>query len=171
MVRGQDCQERCYVEGVTYLARCRRCKERQVLEGVQEDDIVDECYIGESHRSVYTRSEAHFGIYKQGKGGVSNQPEEEEERDDEKAGSFMREHTLKCHGGVFSTNKMDDYEFLVINRHKKVFRRQLEEAILQDWAQGWGMIKQGKRTFRMNRNVLNSKFEHWRPRPVFIVGR
>ena len=44
----------------------------------------------------------------------------------------MREHTLKCHGGVFSTNKMDDYEFLVINKHKKVLRRQLEEAILLD---------------------------------------
>ena len=99
------------------------------------------------------------------------QLEEEGERDDEKAGSFMREHTLKCHGGVFSTNKMDDYEFLVINKHKKVLRRQLEEAILLDWAQGRGMIKLGKRTLRMNQNVLNSKFEHWRPRPVFIVGR
>ena len=159
------------MEGVAYLARCGRCRERQVLEGVQEKDIIDECYIGKSHRTVFSRSEAHFSIYKPGKGGVCNQLEEEGECGDEKAGSFMKEHTIKCHEGVFSTNKMDDYEFLVINQHRKVLRRQLEEAILLDWAQGRGIIKLGKRIFRMNQNVLNSKFEHWRPRPVFIMGR
>ena len=105
------------MEGVTYLARCRRCRERQVLEGVQEKDIIDECYIGKSHRSVFTRSEAHFSIYKPGKGGVSNQLEEEkgEMSELEKTGSFMMEHTIKCHGGVSSTYKMDDYEFVVFN--------------------------------------------------------
>ena len=88
-----------------------------------------------------------------------------------KAGSWMREHTLRCHGGVFSADKLHDYEFILLHHHSKVLRRQLEEAILLDWAQNRGVIKLGRRIFKINKNVLNSKFEHWRPRPVFIVGR
>ena len=64
----------------------------------------------------------------------------------------MREHTNKCHGGVFSPNKM-------------------EEAIHLNWAQGRGVIKLVKRILKMNKKVLNFKFEHWHPRPVFIEGR
>ena len=71
----------------------------------------------------------------------------------------------------FLKNKMNDYEFVVLHHHKKVLRRELEEAIFLDWAQSRGVMKLGKRMFRINRNVLNSKFEHWRPRPVFTVGR
>ena len=59
-----------------------------------ERDVVDECYIGETHRSVFTRSEAHVNTYKPGKQGVINHLEEEGGNDEEKAGSFMREHTL-----------------------------------------------------------------------------
>ena len=94
--------------------------------------------------------------------------EDEEMR---KAGSWMREHTLQCHQGVFSQDKLLDYEFFPIHAHSKVLRRQLEEAILLDWAQGRGVLKLGKEVLRVNRQVLNSKFEHWRPKPVFIVGR
>ena len=83
----------------------------------------------------------------------------------------MREHTLKCHQGIFSRDKLQDYEFFLLHSHTKVLKRQLEEAILLDWAQGRGVLKLGRRVFRVNRNVLNSKFEHWRPKPVFIVGR
>ena len=37
------------------------------------------------------------------------QLDEEGESDEEEAGSFMKEHTIDCHWGLFSTNKMDDY--------------------------------------------------------------
>ena len=83
----------------------------------------------------------------------------------------MREHTLECHGGIFSEDKTEDYEFILLNSHSKVIRRQLEEAIFLDWAQARGVLKLGRRVYRVNRRVLNSKFEHWRPKPVFIVGR
>ena len=73
----------------------------------------------------------------------------------------MREHTLECHGGVFSEDKTEDYEFILLNSHGKVIRRQ----------QGRGVLMLGRRVYRVNRGVLNSKFEHWRPKPVFIVGR
>mgnify|MGYP007123539799 CR=1 FL=1 len=83
----------------------------------------------------------------------------------------MREHTLECHSGVFSKEKQNDYEFFQLNTHSKVLRRQLEESILLDWAQGKGVLKLGKRIFKVSRAVLNSKFEHWRPQAVFICGR
>ena len=66
---------------------------------------------------------------------------------------------------------MEDYDFLVINHHSKVLRRQMEKAILLDWAQGRGVLMLGKRIFKINKKVLNSKFKHWRPRPVFILGK
>ena len=95
----------------------------------------------------------------------------EEDEESMKAGSWMREHTLRCHGGVFSVDKLQDYEFILLHHHSKVLRRQLEEAILLDWAQNRGVINLGRRSFKICKKVLNSKFEHWRPRPVFITGR
>ena len=47
----------------------------------------------------------------------------------------------------------------------------LEEAILIDWAQERGVIKYKGCVYKVNKRILNSKIEHWRPRPVFIVGR
>ena len=85
------------------------------------------------------------------------------------AGSWMRGHTLQCRQGVFSQDRMQDYEFLVINTHSMILRRQLKEAILLDWAQSRGVFNLGKKVVRVNRRV--HKFEHWRPKPVFIVGR
>ena len=41
LAREEDCQERCYLEGVTCLARCRRCRQGEVQEGVEEREIVD----------------------------------------------------------------------------------------------------------------------------------
>ena len=46
--------ERCYREGVTYLGRFKRCREKQPEDGALEKDVVDEVYIGESHRSIVT---------------------------------------------------------------------------------------------------------------------
>ena len=144
---------------------------------MEEVDVVDEVYVGESHRSIVTRARSHFEVYKpqgrpggaEGRGVARGVGEEDEEM--RKAGSWMREHTLQCHGGEFSHNKMDDYEFVFLRSHSKVLRRQLEEAIFLAWAQGRGCIKVGNLQFKVNRNILNSKIEHWRPRPVFIIGR
>ena len=90
---------------------------------------MEEVYIGETHRSLVTRAEAHFGLYKPGRGGREAREEEgrsqEEVEELRKAGSWMREHTYIHHGGVFSEVKTDDYEFLMLGVHRKVLRRQL----------------------------------------------
>ena len=46
-----------------------------------------------------------------------------------------------------SKNKFEDGEFFMLNSHTKGPRRQLEEAILLDWAQGRGVFRLGKREF------------------------
>ena len=57
---GEECQMRCYKEGVGYVGRCRRCYLRQVgEEGKKEQDVVLETYQGESRRSVVTRARSH----------------------------------------------------------------------------------------------------------------
>ena len=94
------------------LARCRRCREKQIEEGVAEEDVVDKVYIGESHRSIVTRSREHFSTYKAG--GPRREEaggREEEDEESRKTGSWMREHTLECHSSVFSKEKQNDYEF------------------------------------------------------------
>ena len=123
LAREEDCQERCYLEGVTCLARCRRCRQRQVQE---EREFVDQCYIGETHRSVVTRSETHFSLYKPGAGEVggavrAGQGHEGGGRgeDEEKEGSWMKEHTVIFQWGVFSTDKMSDYEFIVLTNTER----------------------------------------------------
>ena len=45
--QGEKCRERCCREAITYLARCRRCRDRQTEEGVSDEDILDKAYIGE----------------------------------------------------------------------------------------------------------------------------
>ena len=56
--------------------------------------------------------------------------------------------------------KLDDYEFVILRHHLKVLRRQLEEAIFLNWAQGKGSIEVGKLNFQVNKMILNSKIEH-----------
>ena len=150
--------------------------QQDLRQGAGEEEVVEEVYIGETHRSLVTRARAHFGLYKPSKGGREVRREEgisPEEEDEElrKAGSWMREHTYTHHGGVFSEEKTDDYEFILLGVHRKVLRRQLEEAILIDWAQERGVFKYKGMVYKVNKRILNSKIEHWRPRPVFIVGR
>ena len=58
---------------------------------------MDQCYIGETHRSVVTRSETHFGLYNpggRGGGGAVRAGKGQEGggrgEDEENAGSWMK---------------------------------------------------------------------------------
>ena len=42
---------------------------QELEEGVKEEDVVYQIYIGESHRSIVTRCRTHLDVYKPGKGG------------------------------------------------------------------------------------------------------
>ena len=63
--RGQDCRDRCYRESVGYAGRCRRCITAQREQGVTDDDMKHSVYLGESSRSLPSRSAFHFRDYTQ----------------------------------------------------------------------------------------------------------
>ena len=83
----------------------------------------------------------------------------------------MKEHTIKEHGGVMSVDKKDDYGFFLLGSHRKPLTRQLEEAVLMDRAEKVGSVKVDGKEVRVDRELLNSKFEFYRPRAVQITGR
>jgi hypothetical protein len=65
VINGENCYEACYTESVGYVARCRRCRTEQLQAGKEETEVVDVVYIGESSRSLPTRSSLHFRDYRQ----------------------------------------------------------------------------------------------------------
>ena len=62
-VSGRECRERCQNVGLVYRAICTRCEKDQEREGVPEEDRVLNMYLGESSRTLYTRSHEHIGDY------------------------------------------------------------------------------------------------------------
>ena len=131
-------------------------------------------YIGESHRSIVTRSRSHFELYKNSNKrtpSVESTNQGDLESMESKAGSWMKEHTLKEHGGVISENKGDDYGFHLLGNHRKPLSRQLQEAVLMDKAENTGKLMVGRKEVRVDKVLMNSKFEYYRPRSVQINGR
>ena len=96
-----------------------RWRERQVLEGVREEHIVDKVYNNETNRSV-VQSVNIISTYT---------------IQTSRTISLAKQNTLQCNGGVSSTDKIEDNKFFLLNSHTKVLKRQLEEAILLDWDQ------------------------------------
>ena len=48
-----------------YAARCRRCRTEQIQAGKLGNEVTDSVYLGESSRSLPTRSSLHFRDYRQ----------------------------------------------------------------------------------------------------------
>ena len=166
---------RCYREGVVYLARCRRCHLHQLEEGKQEQEVVEEVYLGESSRSVVTRARQHHNDYELAMRKVASEggslprvkvskPGGQEE---EEVSSWMADHTVTCHTGEVSENLLNDYDFMVIGTWKKPLQRQVEESvrIRNARTRGFLMLGRGKRKKKMlvNKQILNRKLENFSP--------
>ena len=124
---GEDCRERCYRESVGYAARCRRCHAAQVAQGVKEEDVQHQVYLGETSRSLPIRLEFHIRDYGQDIKKNTNkkstesasdvrrrrgsEEEEEEGNTPSSVSSWMADHARDSHNGVISADPMTDYEF------------------------------------------------------------
>ena len=112
------CQERCYKEGIGYIGTCVRCKEKQIEEGMPKDQIIDYSYIGETARSLYTRSKQHLDAYRSNFG--VRKPID----------SWMWEHTMSHHEGVVGAHQgAMDYQFRLQGIFRKPLQRQVDEAV------------------------------------------
>ena len=144
------------------MGRCIRCK------GVEGGDYA---YVGETHRSIVSRSRSHYSLYRPGNiEPTESQNQCEEGPDDFKCGSWMKAHTIEKHGGVFSDNKQDDYEFIPLGTHRKPLSRQVEESLLIRKGETKGEVRVGKKVYRVQKTLLNSKAEYYSPRAIVLVG-
>ena len=189
--RGQDCRDLCYRESVGYAGRCKRCITAQITAGVPEEDVKHSVYLGESSRSLPSRSSFHFRDYSQemkkkktgskkvrdeesrreeGEGGGRGRRGSEEEEDGEgmpaAISSWMAEHSRECHGGVISADPSQDYEFLVTGTFSKPLHRQVDEMLRINRAESTGVIRIGKGKLKVKLPLLNSKHEYWAPRSM-----
>ena len=64
-INGENCYDACYRESVGYAARCRRCRTEQIQAGKLGNEVTDSVYLGESSRSLPTRSSLNFRDYRQ----------------------------------------------------------------------------------------------------------
>ena len=148
------CREKCYSEHVGYVGECTRCQTEQLGQGVTEEMVVAREYDGESGRTLYTRSNQHYGDYSTHVVGDKR----------EKISSWMWDHTLDAHGGHISDNPREDYRFRLVGVFKDCLSRQLEEAVRIDSVEQSGR-RVGDRSGRKVMS-LNRKEEHYQPRLV-----
>ena len=72
---------------------------------------------------------------------------------------------------MISSAKRDDYSLFLLGTHRKPLNRQLEEAVIMDRVERLGKLEMGGQKFDIDQELLNSKFEYYRPRTVRLMGR
>jgi hypothetical protein len=167
----KGCQEKCFMENITYQAHCTRCRQEQVDRGVEAKEVRDQVYDGESSRTLHTRAGQHFGDYAREASKHHNQPHNAHlpgQVEEEEGSSFMWDHAVNAHQGQVSLNITDDFQFRVTGQFRDPLTRELTESTriifarknkdLNDTGQG--------RVYQIG-GVLNRKDEHFAPRVRF----
>ena len=168
--KGEECKERCYRENVGYAARCTRCHTSKVEEGVEDKEVEDTVYLGESSNTLPTRSEAHYKDYRQDMrrepGGEGRRRGGEGEEEDSRRGvsSWMADHTRDTHNSIISDDPITDYEFIIVSSFIKPLQRQIDEYLRMERVERSGRMKVGKEEWRVKVPLLNRKHEYWAPR-------
>ena len=156
---GRQCKMRCYREGVVYAGRCRRCfKEQTEVEGKEEQEVVNEVYIGESSRSVVSRAREHYRSYQLAmrkaarststtipSSSSSTTTAQEGREEEDEGSSLMADHAIHRHGGTSSKDPTQDYEFFILWSWQKPMYRQIEESVRIKTAKTKGILILGAR--------------------------
>ena len=127
LMTGENCNEQCWKEGIVYSASCNRCYEQQLAQNI---DPINSMYIGESSRTLFTRSNQHIGDYKK----ASQRPDHD--TDNDAVSSWMWDHA-QVHGGILEAET--DYNFGVICNYRDPFTRQVAEAVRIQKALKYGL--------------------------------
>ena len=148
---------RCYQNNIGYRIVCNRqpCSNNlntRKLDNPQFRHQIDKLttgadkpasYEGETFRSAYTRSQAHWGKYTS-------------KKKTQQTKSFMYHHTNTAHGGTIGPNKGEkDYIFHITDRFKDNLSRQTDEGRRQT------VIEQFQTDNKIT--VLNSKIDFCQP--------
>ena len=151
---GKGCGDQCWSEGAAYSATCTRCRSYQVEVELKElKDVVDQAYIGETGRSIFTRSGQHLSDYRSHVNG--RKPVE----------SWMWQHTVSHHNGVVGEmGGAKDYSWNLHGTFTKPLERQVDEMVRLLIAESCGLGALGGRGWGGKTVTLNSRGEYYRPR-------
>ena len=155
LMTGQNCNEQCWKEGIVYSASFNRCYEQQLAQNI---DPINSMYIGESSRTLFTRSNQHIGDYKK----ASQRPDHD--TDNDAVSSWMWDHA-QVHGGILEAET--DYNFGVICNYRDPFTRQVAEAVRIQKALKYGLhydvnYKEVKIKFLDRKGEYFSPIERWK---------
>ena len=147
---GQDCFDACYQEGIIYTGRCRICEEN----GTQS------VYIGESSRTLFTRTNQHLRDLKRTISRPRTESGNAEER--EELSSWIKDHFDEKHSDMEISGDGNQIYFSVISSHPDPFLRQTVEAVRIQDALSKGELKIGKKSEKIS--SLNRKGEFFAAR-------
>ena len=139
---GSDCRDNCFKEGVVYIGECNLCNDTKSV------------YIGESSRTIYTRSIQHLNDFNRAK----NRRDVEGTEDDELS-SWIADHMKKVHSGEYDDNPDDNITFSVLSYHQDPFTRQTAEGVRIQQALDKGEIKIGRKLLKIS--SLNRRGEYF----------
>ena len=154
------------LEGIVYKATCLKCEQRQLDLGIDQKEVIQSTYIGETSRTLDVRSKQHSQDLLRC---LRNPPSLPGTRTEKKEpSSFMYDHNQDTHPDT--TLEYTDFKFNVISSHKDPLSRQTTEAVTI-------LQATDRRTFSGSSNTeflvkpLNRRMEHFAPRERMIKGQ
>ena len=154
------------LEGIVYKATCLRCEQKQIDLGVDQKEVIQSTYIGETSQTLDVRSKQHSQDLLRCLRNPPSLPGTRTEKKEQS--SFMYDHNQDKHPET--TLDQSDFKFSVISSHKDPLSRQVTEAV---------RILQAtdRKTFTGNSNTellvkpLNRRLEHFAPRERIVKGQ
>ena len=140
-----SCKMKCYLEGANYTITCKEC-----FDCYEEGkcNILPKTYIGETHRSVYTRINGHLQDLKSSMKTNGKK-------------SWMADHLRETHNGIFDRNNPGSNWLVTLRGNKrKPLDRQVTEYIEIRKAKTKGKAFIRGKDRDVSTDVLNSK-EEW----------
>lgn len=152
-LNGKSCDGTCSQESVIYSASCLICRENQLSQGIEEKDITESLYIGETSRTLRVRSQQHTNDFKKC---LRLRP-----GPDSDLTSFIWDHKRENHFDLDMTSS--DFQFDIVNRFKDLMTRQVEEAVRIQHSLAMEIHTDKKGKLR-NIKSLNRKFKYFCPK-------
>ena len=126
---------------------------------IPEEQRIKEVYIGESSRTLYTRTHEHIRDYKK----AARDRVVPDPLDPDKKSSWMWDHMVLKHGSPREIDPIKDFKFEKVRSHRDPLNRQIEEAIRINQALEHKTLVIGSGQI-LKVKCLNRKEEHFAPR-------
>ena len=173
----EGCQNKCHKESITYQTTCKLCRDKQINEGIEEKNVRESVYEGETSRSLYTRVKSHVEAFNKKSREHKNNDNEENTNDedvenDDEIDSFMWKHIKYAHRELVDkeVDPREIFYFTVTGNYRDPLTRQLTEMVRIKMGKESGKIG-GEKGIKFEQKIgiiMNAKDENFAP---YIRGR